>query len=122
MSNVSNAVKQRIIGEYVKTPSGRAKLAASMTQPLRTRRDYSSVGRKTFLVEQLPDGALPINDKDPDVTAYVVGEEGENILAIQKPRRVYRSGMVLRHDPSFNLPHPLIKKQAGDTSVNTHLL
>ena len=53
---VNNAVKQRIISEYIKTPQGRAKLAASMTQPLRTRRDYTSVGRKTFLVEQLPDG------------------------------------------------------------------
>ena len=51
-----------------------------MTQPLRLRRDYMAVGRKTFLVEQLPDGALPIYDKDPDVTAYVVGEEGENIV------------------------------------------
>ncbi len=55
--SVTNAVKQRIIGEYIKTPQGRAKLAASMTQPLRTRRDYAAVGRKTFLVEQLPDGA-----------------------------------------------------------------
>jgi hypothetical protein len=59
-----------------------------MTQPLRLRRDYTSVGRKTFLVEQLPDGALPIYDKDANVTAYVIGEEGQNILAIQKPRRV----------------------------------
>jgi HK97 family phage major capsid protein len=86
--NVNNAVKQKIISDYIKTPGGRAKLAASMTQPLRLRRDYTAVGRKTFLVEQLPDGALPIYDKDPDVTAYVVGEEGQNILAITKPRRV----------------------------------
>lgn len=85
---VSNAIKQKIIGDYLKTPQGRAKLAASMTQPLRTRRDYGSVGRKTFLVEQLPDGALPIYDKDPDVTAFVIGEEGRNIQAITKSRRV----------------------------------
>src|SRR5271157_1547969 len=85
---ISNEVKQQIIAEYMKTASGRVKLAASMVQPLRLRRDYTSVGRKTFLVEQLPDGALPIYDKDPNVTAYVVGEEGQNILAIQKPRRV----------------------------------
>ena len=58
-TNVSNAVKAKIIGDYIKTPSGRAKLAASMTQPLRLRRDYSSVGRKTFLVEELPNGVLP---------------------------------------------------------------
>lgn len=54
--SVSNAVKQRIISEYIKTPVGRAKLAASLTQPLRTRRDYTAVGRRTFLVEALPDG------------------------------------------------------------------
>jgi len=59
MQGVSNAVKQKLISEYIKTPTGRAKLAASLTQPLRTRRDYTSVGRKTFLVEQLPDGAKP---------------------------------------------------------------
>ena len=88
MEVISNELKQQIISDYIKTADGRAKLAASMTQPLRLRRDYTSVGRKTFLVEQLPDGALPIYDKDAGVTAYVVGEEGENILAIQKPRRV----------------------------------
>jgi hypothetical protein len=87
-SQVSNAYKLQVISEYIKTASGRAKLAKSMIQSLRTRRDYSAVGRKTFLVEDLPDGALPIYDKDPDVTAFVVGEEGENILAVQKPRRV----------------------------------
>lgn len=59
-----------------------------MVQPLRQRRDYSSVVRKTFLVEDLPDGALPTYDKDPDVAAYVVGEEGESIMSVIKPRRV----------------------------------
>ena len=58
MNQVDNAVKQQIIGEYIKTAAGRAKLAASMIQPLRLRRDYTAVGRKTFLVEQLPDGAV----------------------------------------------------------------
>src|SRR5690606_35999447 len=87
-TQVSNQTKQQVISEYVRTAAGRAKLAASMIQPLRLRRDYTAVGRKTFLVEQLPDGALPIYDKDPEVTAYVVGEEGENIVAVQKPRRV----------------------------------
>jgi HK97 family phage major capsid protein len=82
------AAKQQLISRFIKTAAGRQRLAASMIQPLRSRRDYNSVVRKTFLVEQLPDGALPIYDKDPDVTAYVVGEEGENIQAVQKPRRV----------------------------------
>jgi len=109
---VSNATKQKIISDYIKTPTGRAKLAASMTQPLRTRRDYTSVGRRTFLVEQLPDGALPIYDKDPDVTAYVVGEEGENILAITKPRRVIFPLFEIASNPE--IPLTQIKERRFD--------
>mgnify|MGYP006230627301 FL=1 len=112
MSNVSNAVKQRIISEYIKTPQGRAKLAASMTQPLRTRRDYTAIGRKTFLVEALPDGALPIYDKDPDVTAYVVGEEGENIVAVTKPRRVIFPLFEIASNPE--IPLTQIKERRFD--------
>ena len=83
-----------------------------MIQPLRERRDYSSVGRKTFLVEQLPDGALPIYDKDPDVTAYVVGEEGENILAITKPRRVIFPLFEISSNPE--IPLTQIKERRFD--------
>lgn len=90
---ISNELKQQIIGEYMKTASGRAKLAASMVQPLRLRRDYTSVGRKTFLVEQLPDGALPIYDKDPNVSAFVVGEEGQNSANLTDHDMV-RPGMI----------------------------
>lgn len=109
---VSNATKQKLIGDLLKTPAGRQKLAASMTQPLRSRRDYRSVGRKTFLVEQLPDGALPIYDKDPDVTAFVVGEEGQNILAIQKPRRVIFPLFEIASNPE--IPLTQIKERRFD--------
>jgi len=70
---------------------------------LRLRRDYTSVARKAFLVEQLPDGALPIYDKDPNVTAFVVGEEGENILAITKPRRVIFPLFEIASNPEIPL-------------------
>jgi hypothetical protein len=88
MSNVSINQRREAISKLVTNRKGRQLLAMSMTQPLRLRRDYASVGRKTFLVEQLPDGALPIYDKDPDVTAFVIGEEGQSITSITKPRRV----------------------------------
>lgn len=107
-----NEQKQKLIGELVKTASGRAKMAASMQQPLRSRRDYSSVGRKTFKVEQLPDGALSLYDKDPDVTAYVIGEEGENIIAIQKPRRVHIPLFEVASNPE--IPLTQIKERRFD--------
>jgi len=111
-TTISNEVKSQIIGEFIKTAAGRAKLAASMIQPLRLIRDYTSVGRKTFLVEQLPDGALPIYDKDPEVTAFVVGEEGENILAIQKPRRVIFPLFEIASNPE--IPLTQIKERRFD--------
>jgi len=103
MTDISNAQKQMLIGEHIKTAAGRMVLAQSMTQPLRTRRDYAAVGRKTFLVEELPDGALPIYDKDPGITAYVVGEEGENIVAITKPRRVIFPTFEIASNPEIPL-------------------
>lgn len=112
MSQVSNAIKQQVISEYIKTAAGRAKLAASMIQPLRLRRDYTSVGRKTFLVEDLPDGALPIYDKDADVSAFVVGEEGENIVCIQKPRRVIFPLFEIASNPE--IPLTQIKERRFD--------
>jgi hypothetical protein len=112
MDPVTNEVKQQIIADYLKTAAGRAKLAASMVQPLRLRRDYTSVGRKTFLVEQLPDGALPIYDKDPNVTAYVIGEEGQNILAITKPRRVIFPLFEIASNPE--IPLTQIKERRFD--------
>jgi len=111
-NNISNEVKQQIIGDYIKTAAGRAKLAASMIQPLRLRRDYTSVARKAFLVEQLPDGALPIYDKDPNVTAFVVGDEGENILAITKPRRVVFPLFEIASNPE--IPLTQIKERRFD--------
>lgn len=112
MQQVSNQVKQQLISEYIKTAAGRAKLAASMVQPLRLRRDYTAVGRKTFLVEQLPDGALPIYDKDPEVTAFVVGEEGQNIVSIQKPRRVIFPLFEIASNPE--IPLTQIKERRFD--------
>lgn len=86
MSN--NAQKREILSRLMGTAKGRHRVAASMIQPLRDRRDYTSVLRKALLVEDLPDGALPVYDRDPDITAYVIGEEGESVLNVVKPRRI----------------------------------
>lgn len=80
--------RYEVMSKYIRTAAGRQKLAASMIQPLRKRRDYSAVGRRAFYVEQLPDGALPLYDKDADVAAYQIGEEGDNIVSVVKPKRI----------------------------------
>jgi hypothetical protein len=100
---VDNQTKQEIISQHIRTAAGRQRLAASMIQPLRRRRDYTSVGRKAFYVESLPDGALPIYDKDPNITAYVIGEEGENIVAVAKPKRVLFPLFEIASNPEIQL-------------------
>lgn len=57
-------MKQKLISEYISTAAGRERLAAAMAQPIRSNRDYVGVARRTFLVDPLPDGALPIYDRD----------------------------------------------------------
>ncbi len=88
---VIDAVKQKIIGEYIKTPSGRSKLAAMMTAPLRARMNYNAVASSVFGVQQLPDGALPIYDRgydgepEEELPPEVNGEWDEWIVPPKEP-------------------------------------
>jgi len=85
-----NSITQKYatLEKYVRSPKGRSIIAASLQQPLRTQRDYTAVGRKAFMVDPLPNGSLPYYDKDVDVRAYVVGEEGDNVSVVTKGKRV----------------------------------
>jgi len=71
--HIPQEVRERIIQQYLGNPEGRQRLGASMANSLRTRRDYTSVARRVFLVDQLPEGALPVYDRDPNVAEAVVG-------------------------------------------------
>jgi len=100
---VSNAAKSQMIGKFINSFQGRQKIAASMQQPLRERRDYAAVGRKAFLVEELPDGALPYYDKDPDVTAFVISEGGESISSLLVGERVQIPTFEIASRPEVSL-------------------
>jgi hypothetical protein len=69
------AERDRIIQEQLSRPEGRAHLARSMVEPLRMRREYDTLGRRTLLVEQLPNNALPTYDRDPDVRLLIAPED-----------------------------------------------
>ena len=95
--------KHQIIGKLITTGQGRQRLAASMISPLRQRRDYTSCGRKAFYVEQLPDGAMPVYDKDPNVIAYMVAQQGENILSVAKSQRIHVPLFEIASNPQIAL-------------------
>lgn len=58
------ATKEDLIVELMRTEDGRQRLAAAMVSPLRRQLDYVATARRMFVVEPLPDGALPIYDRD----------------------------------------------------------
>jgi hypothetical protein len=109
---MSNEQRNAVIGKHIGSQQGRQRIASSMQQPLRERRDYSAVGRKTFEVEELPDGALPIYDKDPQVKAYAVSEEGENIVGTSRGTRVLFPLFELAANPE--IPLSQIKERRFD--------
>ena len=54
----------------------RQALAAAMVNTIRTSLDYQGLGRKLLVVDPLPQGALPVYDKDVDAKAYVISKRG----------------------------------------------
>nr|DAR64644.1 MAG TPA: major capsid protein [Caudoviricetes sp.] len=89
MAQLTIAQKRELIAKHIKSAAGRAKLAASMNRPLRKMRDYVSVGRRLLSVDPIADGQLPYYDKDPDIKAYIVGEEGTDVMTVAKGSRIF---------------------------------
>lgn len=92
-------VRDRIISEYINSSEGRSRLAASMVAPLRQRLDYQATGR-TFLVDQLPQGALPTYDRDPDV-AGVLTRETLQQAAEELSRHTLQPGTILMSERDY---------------------
>lgn len=80
--------RQDLIAKHMQTAAGREILAATMEQPLREMRDYTSVARRSLAVDELGQGEIPYYDKDVNTPAFVVAEEGNDIMAVIKPARV----------------------------------
>jgi hypothetical protein len=51
-------------------------LGQAMANPIRKNLDYQGVGRKALVVDPLPQGALPLYERDIDVSAVVVSNNG----------------------------------------------
>jgi len=73
---MTNEEKQYVISQAIETESGRAALASAMANPIRTSLDYQGIARKLLVVDPLPQGALPVYDRDVDAKAFTVGKRG----------------------------------------------
>lgn len=73
-----------IIESYITTADGRARLAASMVNPLRERVNYRSLARRIFQVDHLVEDNFPRYDFNPAGT-FVINGQGDRALRLLTP-------------------------------------
>lgn len=72
----SESQRDEMIHQALSTQEGKIALGQAMANPIRRNLDYQGVGRKALVVDPLPQGALPIYDRDIDVSAVVISSNG----------------------------------------------
>ena len=78
---MSNSVKMKkdyeyLIARALNSDDGRLALATLLIQPIRKALDYLGIARKVLQVDYIPDGVLPIYEKDINSVAYTVPKRG----------------------------------------------
>lgn len=68
--------KDELVRRALNTTEGKIALGQAMANPIRRNLDYQGVGRRVLVVDPLPQGALPVYDRDIDVAAVVVSSNG----------------------------------------------
>ena len=72
----SEAQRDEMIHQALSSTAGKIALGQAMANPIRRNLDYQGVGRKALVVDPLPQGALPVYDRDIDVAATVISSNG----------------------------------------------
>lgn len=76
VKSYSDEASDAMIRRALETTEGKIALGQSMANPIRRNLDYMGVGRKALVVDPLPQGALPIYEKDIDVSAVIISSHG----------------------------------------------
>lgn len=74
--SLNDEQRDEMIKQALLTQEGKVALGQAMATPIRRNLDYAGVGRKALVVDPLPQGALPVYDRDIDVSAVVVSSNG----------------------------------------------
>jgi len=75
-SGLPEAKRDELIARAIMTQEGKLALAQAMANPIRRNLDYHGIARKMLTVDPLAQGALPVYDRDIDVTAVVISSNG----------------------------------------------
>lgn len=75
-SSFSDTQRDEMIHQALSSNQGKIALGQAMANPIRRNLDYQGVGRRALVVDPLPQGALPIYERDIDVSAVVISSNG----------------------------------------------
>ena len=73
---LSSGDRDKLVERAIMSQEGKIALAQAMANPIRRNLDYQGIARRALVVDPLPQGALPVYDRDIDVTAVVVSSNG----------------------------------------------
>lgn len=74
--SVNDDKRDELISRAIMTHEGKLALAQAMANPIRRNLDYQGIARRALVVDPLPQGALPVYDRDIDVAAVVISAQG----------------------------------------------
>lgn len=74
--SLSENQKDEMIKRALLTEEGKIALGQAMALPIRTNLDYKGVARRALVVDPLATGALPVYERDINVSAVVVSSNG----------------------------------------------
>lgn len=74
--SLNDEKRDELITRAIMTHEGKIALAQAMANPIRRNLDYQGIARRALVVDPLPQGALPVYDRDIDVAAVVISSNG----------------------------------------------
>lgn len=74
--SLASEKRDQLVERAIMSQEGKVALAQAMANPIRRNLDYQGIARRALVVDPLPQGALPVYDRDIDVTAVVVSSNG----------------------------------------------
>lgn len=100
--SMSDEKRDELISRAILTQEGKLAMAQAMASPIRKNLDYHGVARRALVVDELATGELASYERDIDVTAVVISENGTG-----PESRVFGDRVVV---PEFQLfSNPTVK-------------
>ncbi|MDP3970483.1 MAG: hypothetical protein Q8P90_02185 [bacterium] len=102
-NNLTDEQKEIAVAQAMETDEGRTALAQAMVEPIRRALEYQAVGRKTLMVDELPQGALARYERDVASIAHIVARRGAVPDQIQEGEEILVPTFEIAANPTVRL-------------------